>query len=222
MAETASSTEPGPEQCDVCFSLRYSRKRDNQLLNLPAHMPYGQNWVTRHINEFEASSARGCHVCDFIVNVMQHFEIVPEARKSISVAINGHGQAVVLLSWSYTTIQVYTPSGYPPAWEGLVNSNELSLHADSSEAYTFIETCLAKCNQHLKCRPLPSQPPARLIDVGSLSDTKVRLIDNIPTTQSPYIALSYCWGKAKVVKTTQANYQAMKRGIQISTLPLTI
>ncbi|TVY87104.1 hypothetical protein LAWI1_G008421 [Lachnellula willkommii] len=72
------------------------------------------------------------------------------------------------------------------------------------------------------CRPVSFHVPTRLIEVGSLGDTEVRLVETMRSPQDHYLALSYCWGSVKVVKTTLANYEAMKRGMQVSSIPKTI
>ncbi|KAH7232004.1 heterokaryon incompatibility protein-domain-containing protein [Fusarium solani] len=110
----------------------------------------------------------------------------------------------------------------PATWEGLVNNHEMSLYAGSQEAYIFMECCLARCARHLSCYPSTRDVPTRLIDVGSLNDTKVRLVETTSTAEYRYVALNYCCGKSEVVKTISKNYRIMQKGIKVSRLPRTI
>lgn len=110
----------------------------------------------------------------------------------------------------------------PATCEGLVNNHEMSSYAGSPEAYTFIESCLARCARHSSCYPPTRDIPTRLIDVGSLNDTEVRLVETTSTAAYRYVALSYCWGKSEVVKTISTNYRIMQQGIKVSRLPRTI
>lgn len=80
----------------------------------------------------------------------------------------------------------------PATWEGLVNNHEMILYAGSQEAYIFIESFLARCARHSSCYPPIRDIPTRLIDVGSLNDTEVRLVETTPTAEYRYVALSYC------------------------------
>ncbi|KAH8904679.1 HET-domain-containing protein [Coniochaeta sp. PMI_546] len=208
--------------CDVCFNLQYSARHNNQPLNLPPQADSGWIIVIRHIDDFKASDTRGCPTCKFIVQAVANFELPAEDCHSIVLNINGSSEAQLFFTGTCTTIQIYTPIGYEPAWKGVVNSQELSADPDAQEAYAFIETCLAKCDQHPMCRPGSSRLPTRLVDVGSIDDPMVRLVETSSIPFRPYVALSYCCGPDMVFKTTVANYLAHKQGIHISTLPRTI
>ncbi|OIW26929.1 HET-domain-containing protein [Coniochaeta ligniaria NRRL 30616] len=210
------------EACDVCFNLQYSAQHDNQPLNLPSQVDGGRIIVVRDIDAFEASSTQGCPICKFIVQAVAYFELPAEDCHTIVININGSSEARLFFTGTCTTIQVYTPIGHQPAWKSIINSQELSAGPDSQEAYAFIETCLARCDQHPLCKPGSSRLPTRLVDVGSIDDLTVRLVETSFLPQRPYIALSYCCGPNMVFKTTLANYQAHKRGIPVSSLPKTI
>lgn len=64
--------------------------------------------------------------------------------------------------------------------------------------------------------------PTRVIDVGQQHDVQVRLVENIPGSTGPYIALSYCWGRTPAVTMETSNLHSMKQGIKLSVLPRTI
>ena len=65
----------------------------------------------------------------------------------------------------------------------------------------------------------PAFMPTRLIDVGSGSEIPI-LIDQV-TFQSPYIALSYMWGKVAFEPTTKETIDVQKKGIAWESLART-
>lgn len=99
------------EICNVCFNLQYSPQRENQLLKLPARVGYKSTRTTRHFGDFEASSTCGCHICAFITKTALHFGLGTEEGETIVITINSNNEAALLFPLSYTTIQVYTPTG---------------------------------------------------------------------------------------------------------------
>src|ERR1700678_2585285 len=64
--------------------------------------------------------------------------------------------------------------------------------------------------------------PARVIDVGSSTDSFVRLRISQHLEEGEYSALSYCWGGPQQYVTTNSNIEAMKAGIPFYALPFTI
>ncbi|TRX90923.1 hypothetical protein FHL15_008128 [Xylaria flabelliformis] len=99
----------------------------------------------------------------------------------------------------------------------------LSEHAHSDQAFRFIRSCLDRClDLHPNCVQPEGRPPSRLIDIGLSHDGYVRLVETLPSSRHEYIALSYCWGDGEVVRTTNSNYEEMKTGVPVSTLPRTI
>lgn len=68
-----------------------------------------------------------------------------------------------------------------------------------------------------------SRAPTRLIDVGTVDEGTVKLVDTGELSKPQYLILSYCWGTSNdKSKTTQANLEQRRVSIQISTLPKTI
>lgn len=64
--------------------------------------------------------------------------------------------------------------------------------------------------------------PMRVVEVGNVGDEQLRLVETQGSTAGQYTALSYCWGYDQPLKTTSANIEDMKTGIQLSHLPLTL
>lgn len=72
--------------------------------------------------------------------------------------------------------------------------------------------------------------PTRVLDIGALLDSNQLLPDAVRVTETPHIqpdtpyaALSYCWGpRGNNLRTTLSNYAQMKQHIAFSRLPKTV
>lgn len=87
-----------------------------------------------------------------------------------------------------------------------------------------ISKWLQHCNeQHSGCWSGEVALPSRVLDVGITpeSDDQIRLYATEGETV-PYACLSYCWGKALPLRTTQKTYQNRKSGILFHNLPRTL
>jgi hypothetical protein len=82
---------------------------------------------------------------------------------------------------------------------------------------TECEICHSNC-----IKTSDSILPARVIDVGSSTDSFVRLHISQHLEEGQCSALSYCWGGPQRHITTNSNIEAMKAGIPLDALPLTI
>ncbi|KAF9893504.1 hypothetical protein FE257_010816 [Aspergillus nanangensis] len=185
--------------CETCLNLNYSFERGSKRL------PYMNNGDVnlRHIEDF-TKSAETCHICDFILQAISHFNLASIESTTVLIGMKQNKDVTLFFPASYDTIQIYTPIGHPPAWEGIVTGRKLSSRPDSQTA------------------PTSAYIPTRLIDVGEPDDAQVRLVETGPLLQDRYIAVSYCWGTLGIFKTQTWNYEDMKSGIQIITIPQTI
>ncbi|KAN0089660.1 HET domain containing protein [Hyaloscypha variabilis] len=97
--------------------------------------------------------------------------------------------------------------------------SSLSDSTNSSTSFEQVATWLDECRSHSNCG-VPSQTvlPTRVIDVGHLNDPQPFLFESGDLV-APYIALSHCWGKTPIVRTTKAALARRKQGIDISLLP---
>ncbi|KIL87614.1 hypothetical protein FAVG1_09322 [Fusarium avenaceum] len=68
--------------------------------------------------------------------------------------------------------------------------------------------------------PNISTLPTRVIDISSVEQGYVRLVEAEDTEHGRYTALSYCWGSQASVKTEIENIEMMKSGIAVKDLPL--
>ncbi|KAB8233185.1 uncharacterized protein BDW43DRAFT_319895 [Aspergillus alliaceus] len=203
--------------CDICFAVRYLSQRAGWRIRVYENLRACPE--VEYIKDFKNTSEQGCELCSFILGSILHFNPSSAGDATVVIDVYAPGQAELLLPSIYETIQLYTPIGHSPAWEGIVVGPELSHQRDSEDAYRFIEACLAKCDQHSTCKPVLASVPTQLIDVGQLECNEVRLADTFSSCENEYIALSYCWGRVDSLKTAASNYESMKREIQVSCLP---
>lgn len=85
---------------------------------------------------------------------------------------------------------------------------------------------LSKCqDDHLDCLDANDgsslRLPARLLDIGTTADCPTRVVTIQPEQTVKYIALSYCWGKAKFLKLTSATLEVFSHDIDWDDLPET-
>ncbi|KAI0551869.1 HET-domain-containing protein [Xylaria curta] len=209
--------------CDVCSNLRFQPLRPRRQLKALTYQPawFQSNLVS--LSDVRLSSGQGCATCKFVLQVMAHYELQLEEDETFLIRTYKCGGTLLHFLNQFHTIQVYTPEGQPDAWEGIMKSSVLSEHAHSDQAFQFIRSCLDRClDLHPNCVQPEGRPPSRLIDIGLSHDDYVRLVETLPESRNKYIALSYCWGDGDVVKTTNRNYDGMRTGILMSTLPKTI
>ncbi|KAK4172835.1 heterokaryon incompatibility protein-domain-containing protein [Triangularia setosa] len=93
-----------------------------------------------------------------------------------------------------------------------------------SRAKTWIQDCTL---HHASCQLKPSGfVPTRLLDLGSICDNKIRLVESktIPSMKrsAGWAALSYVWGGLQPVRTLKANINSHHKGIPLDKLPPTI
>lgn len=109
-------------------------------------------------------------------------------------------------------------------------ANSTSSATDSCESIEKIQKWLEQCEMnHRLCSDQLVDPnflPRRLLDVGSVGDATIRLIDTDDLASgladARYICLSYCWGRNQPLVTTTWNLASHKRGLPIAKLPQTI
>ncbi|KAL4779399.1 heterokaryon incompatibility protein-domain-containing protein [Aspergillus varians] len=212
-----------PQACSVCHNLKYCAERPRRQPRKYKVILSEVDINQRKIEDFRISGEHGCPICAFLVKAVLHFEVDPESHELFYLNISPHRRADLLFPSSASSVQIFTPIGYPPALN-VPSGHGLSSHGDADEAYDFIQQCLARCqDDHQACHHAVNYAPTRLIDVGMQQGAEVRLIESAQLPRTPsYLALSYCWGRTEVVVTTASNYEAMKREIQLSCLPQTV
>lgn len=111
-----------------------------------------------------------------------------------------------------------------PKFKSIHVKNDISESAWSDLARKFARDCFRACTQdHEMCRQGETILPTRVINVGNVSDERLRLLETTGSTVGQYAALSYCWGGDQPLKTTTTNINDMISGqLRLSELPQTL
>jgi hypothetical protein len=94
--------------------------------------------------------------------------------------------------------------------------------SDDPSCIDLARSWLSWCREHHdECKPAKFRPTRLLYITSAVS---VRLVDGdeVKRIDEPYIALSYCWGRAEQLKTTTITYLDMLAGIPTSELAATV
>ncbi|KAK1981015.1 heterokaryon incompatibility protein [Colletotrichum cereale] len=175
------------------------------------------------MQDFSESARQGCRSCKVVFDALESRELDIQHSHRIIVTLDKTGACYLSVPSAGATLQLYTPIGSPPAWDGITQGHELSSSADISQTTNFIRSRLDACDsEHALCKQPRLRMPTRVIDVGRIDGSQVRLVDTAKMRASPYVALSYCWGKAAHLLTTEKNFQAMITGIHVAEFPRTI
>ena len=119
-------------------------------------------------------------------------------------------------------IQIFYPSGTPsPPWDYIVpgrTSRQFEARCDEYRAIlqSWIDDCDAT---HGKCSLVAAKLPRRVLDVSGDTGHSIRLHVSSPGDDTRYIALSHCWGKTPLPRTTEANLRQQREGIPVDKLP---
>ncbi|KAH6625466.1 heterokaryon incompatibility protein-domain-containing protein, partial [Boeremia exigua] len=206
------------KRCPICDNLQSSYEPTGTSHEVRRDIIHKRSY-----GQFRLSSKQGCSMCGFIQDAIQHFDPDSKDASLALLRIAHTGACVISMSNSSSTLQVYTPRGYPPAWPGVVRGDLLSSSAGSQEAFEFAQRCLQKCDTyHPECKASTTQLPTRLIEIYQDQTSYVRLVEAKRGHSGSYVALSYCWGVGDNVKTTLTNYSQMLSAIPVATLPQTL
>ncbi|KAK3504043.1 heterokaryon incompatibility protein-domain-containing protein [Neurospora crassa] len=187
----------------------------------------GNSWL--RCDRIEYSARLGCRYCIFLLNALKHFNVFDDQHPLH--LCESRGSYSLSLLFKNVELELYTPTGHPPAWDGIAQDAN-PLHAvlsgspQTSEAYEFIRSCLRDCDaNHPECKIAGQRLPTRLLDVQHEGAPQVTLVEteSLPVGHSTtYVALSYCWGGQQSLTLKTENLEAMKLGLMISSLPQTL
>lgn len=108
--ESKESPQPGDtmsQTCDVCLDLKYSAQRAGN-----GGGPGNSNVNVRYLRDFVAS--RGCRVCLFILECLRYFEFELASGDFVMLSVQENNETTILEPLTYSTVQIYTPSGKDP------------------------------------------------------------------------------------------------------------
>jgi hypothetical protein len=110
-----------------------------------------------------------------------------------------------------------------------VSTRPIYRDVGSDHHFSMIRNWLEECTTSHRSRswscpqPLYSFMPTRVIEViKGKTNWRLRLHHPNPSTQKPYVALSYCWGGDQVIKTTKHTIKAWTVSLPFEILPKTI
>ncbi|GAW25950.1 hypothetical protein SAMD00023353_1601650 [Rosellinia necatrix] len=100
-----------PEPCNVCSNLRFDPLQPQRQLRNLADVPAWFQSDVVSLSNIKSSSSQGCATCDFVVQVMVHYELHLEEDETFLIRRYQFGGTLLHFINQYHTIQVYTPEG---------------------------------------------------------------------------------------------------------------
>ncbi|KAH7124982.1 heterokaryon incompatibility protein-domain-containing protein [Dactylonectria estremocensis] len=226
----ASSTNT--QLCQCCFDLNRS------LVDLDSKDVYEEKGdkmlcIGRELRHVRESAKSGCEICPMLVKVFAFFRLNPgDIQGSESPPIiwlrlpRGLGGPEISL-WhpgfqSRLFVQLYTDTSTAAVWNNIPPLPEICNDHLSDQSLEFMRSCLRKCeDNHPLCHQEDAGLPTRVLDVGTVGDDSIWLLETYKPMSAKYIALSYCWGNTVTIKTLLRNLEEMKSGIAVAELPPT-
>jgi len=94
---------------------------------------------------------------------------------------------------------------------------------DDEESSMVMKSWIQACrSDHSECHRPDDYLPTRILDISGTGDIRLRITNPGSEPQSEYVALSYCWGTTRTLKTELGNILAHQNGIRLADLPKTI
>ncbi|KAF2199762.1 HET-domain-containing protein [Delitschia confertaspora ATCC 74209] len=154
---------------------------------------------------FAFDHTEGAHDTDFLKLITVHFKY----GKSLGIeffAVEGNEDEYIQVA---------------QAWDDMTVGKRVSTDTSSNQAFETAKSWIYECaTEHEYCpEEMENRLPTRVVDVG-LNSGKIMLKET-NGQYGRYIALSHCWGKAQIIKTTQATFEERKLGISPSQLSRT-
>ncbi|KAK1537799.1 heterokaryon incompatibility protein [Colletotrichum paranaense] len=207
-----------PKPCEWCHNLRVKQT--------PVKAGYRRiefRTFIRSKHDFETGSADGCRWCTAIVQTLDRLKLSPLHCQRVVLFMFKRGGCQLSVPMARVTVQFYTPTGYPPVWDGITQGYEMSTSGDVDQTAEFIRSCIRNCDEnHPFCKPQSPTMPTRVIHVGNAEDIQVRLVETAGIHPTPYTALSYCWGKSGNFVTTKGTIDDHKRVLNVDDFPQTV
>ncbi|KAH8706255.1 heterokaryon incompatibility protein-domain-containing protein [Ilyonectria robusta] len=183
--------------------------------------------ASRSFDHIQTTAASGCHLCAFLLKVVDFFGFNPEADRDHSNIVLrlpigfGNPEISFPVYDSKLHAQLYGSTQDRP-WGRIQPLPDICTDQLSADSLWFMKTCLETCQKsHHLCQQNDGIFPTRLLDVGTRDDKLVRLVESTSDSSMDYIALSYCWGNSVSIKTTSTTLGKMKSGVEMAELPQT-
>lgn len=191
------------------------------------------HWVSYHtifVSGLRTSAEAGCTTCSI-------------AYRGLLAAAPGPWTGTEAVGWHIQKEQIKVIDksrecwyliranpGNPKPWGTLNYAPSQTASLESEESYAVMRSWIKACetnHSHEQCTRNGDTPlPRRVVYIHRNNDTGDRspmlsLQEPPDGTNGKYIALSHCWGKEPVLRTTQANFSQLCSRIDFSDLPLT-
>ncbi|KAI0169800.1 HET-domain-containing protein [Hypoxylon sp. FL1284] len=233
--------------CEVCFNISETAAvesgqavEDGDYDELPHISWFGIGDRTYRIygtfQLFKETPSPDCHFCKFLSAVADGFVPVQNSHvDAMIIYLEEECISIELRPLGSTEervyVHVYRPAdtvteqsaAVSAAYEHIPVLPDIDL-PNSENSFNYLKTCLQTCvDTHDECRQdASSPPPRRLLRLGPLGDSSVRLYETPAGFREPYVALSYCWGRSATLKTTSANLAELTAGFDVARLPAAI
>ncbi|KAF2836682.1 HET-domain-containing protein, partial [Patellaria atrata CBS 101060] len=200
--------------CPTCHSLQP-----------PTLIPQGTSPAVHFIPASELkTSSTSCDECRLIwdaLGLYKHEWGEKEMELSVEVRMVSGGPLKVIWRNDILYLELFDRQGRFPTIGPVV---EIPVHSSDEECYNTAAKWLENCvENHTLCKSTSSDPylPTRVLDIG-LDSSRDPFLFETNGQPGKYVALSYCWGKTKVLTTTTKNISSHKRSIPLDTLPKTL
>ncbi|CAE7208472.1 hypothetical protein P3342_011048 [Pyrenophora teres f. teres] len=170
-------------------------------------------------DDFVASANGKCSACEMLLrglSLVTDIQLVTKLRFDYDAALH-------ILCWddsdSVTSYEFYISSSgkIDGAWSHTSRDLLSPLDERLDLAKSWLDNCL---ESHSRCPPIVNKLPKRLLMLGD-ADDDIHLYETAGERAS-YVALSYCWGTAGNIKTTQENLKQRLKRIHTQEIPKTI
>lgn len=181
--------------------------------------------------ELQQSALNGCHLCSLIVapdpNALRNPPIGCQNQYTLKVygeqSYDGPGRIEMQLS-QYERKVINLSYDGPNSW---LQGSLRYKRTDTDDVFTLAQGWLSQCRlYHRDCRHRPDLDdfmPTRLLKVTasarSLLSVQLCITKDDGFRNTPYLALSHCWGGAKVTKLEIKTLDSFQRDIPLGSLP---
>ncbi|KAF4465132.1 HET domain-containing [Fusarium albosuccineum] len=167
-----------------------------------------------------------CRYCYAIYQCLMAFGAKIRLNASLIVTLTATLNKPFHLSWDdeergRLTLEVYSDDeANECALDGLGSARDIQGDANAPQVLEQARNWLKNCQEnHPACKLVDGPFPRRLIFVGD-NTVDYKLVEGVhPDT--PYVALSHCWGMQQAFTTTRSNLDQRTAGIKQTDLPAT-
>lgn len=198
-----------------------------------------------NLDTLAESTALNCPLCTIVHNAVSHWkdrrdaakktsygqefssahDVVPSGKLYLARRYGGGDGFAVFIRIDLMALMLasvaFTADQASPLAEKLL-LRPFSQDSGSSGALSVVSSWLKNCHDnHKKCCNDETTLPTRVLAVGCIGDSNIRLIEPDAGTTGKYASLSHCWGSSLMLTTTHTSRHVHMSGIFVSDLPKT-